>query len=67
MIEYLLDWSVHRLGSSQPVFLGIMPGLRMLGAFGAFLNWSSQGNHTIHHTLLHFGSMLTVGWLTPDG
>ena len=61
MIEYLLDWSVHRLGSSQPVFLGIMSGLRMLGAVGAFLDWSRQGDHTIHHTLLHFGGMLTVG------
>lgn len=67
MIDSLLDWSTHMRGRSTPVFLGIMSGLRMLGAVGAFLDWSSQGDHTIHHTLLHIGDMLTGGWPTPDG
>ena len=60
MVGSLLGWSIHMLGFAEPVFLGIMSGLRMLGAVGAFLDWSCQGDHTIHHTL-HFGGMLTVG------
>ena len=35
MIDCRFVWSIHRLGSSEPVFLGIMSGLRMLGAVGA--------------------------------